>query len=106
VLFVAAGGPDTIAVFAMRPGGGDSGGYGGSPPREIQRPVRPQLCVSLGQRHVTALITIVPAARPARPRPMTISVARPSAAKVWLAALWKTMKAATRISRVAEVDGR
>jgi len=55
---------------------------------------------------VTALITIVPAARPARPTPMTISVARPSGAKVWLAALWKAMKAAARINRVAEVDGR
>jgi hypothetical protein len=37
---------------------------------------------------------------------MTISVARLSAAKVWLAAPWKAMKAAARISRVAEVDGR
>lgn len=37
---------------------------------------------------------------------MTISVAGPSAAKVWLAALWKAMIAATRISRVAVVDGR
>jgi len=37
---------------------------------------------------------------------MTISVARPSGAKVWLAALWKAMKVAARISRVAEVDGR
>jgi hypothetical protein len=37
---------------------------------------------------------------------MTISVARLSAAKVWLAAPWKAMKAAPRISRVAEVDGR
>ena len=37
---------------------------------------------------------------------MTISVARLSAAKAWLAAPWKAMKPATRISRVAEVDGR
>jgi hypothetical protein len=37
---------------------------------------------------------------------MTISVATLSAAKVWLAAPWKAMKAAPRISRVAEVDGR
>ena len=55
---------------------------------------------------VTALITIVPAARPVRPRPMTISVARLSAAKVWLAAPWKAMKATARINRVAEVEGR
>jgi hypothetical protein len=37
---------------------------------------------------------------------MTIFVARPSGAKVWLAALWKAMAAAARINRVAEVDGR
>jgi hypothetical protein len=37
---------------------------------------------------------------------MTISVARPSGAKAWLAALWKAMKAVARINRVAEVDGR
>jgi hypothetical protein len=55
---------------------------------------------------VTALITIVPAARPVRPRPMTISVARLSPAKVWLAALCRAMKATARISRVAVVEGR
>ena len=55
---------------------------------------------------VTALTTIVPAARPVRPTPMTISVARPRAAKVWLAAPWKAMRAAARINKVAEVDGR
>jgi hypothetical protein len=31
--FVRAGGPDTIAVFAIRPARADIGGYGGSPPR-------------------------------------------------------------------------
>jgi len=37
---------------------------------------------------------------------MTISVARPSPAKLRLAALCRAMKAMARISRVAEVDGR
>jgi hypothetical protein len=37
---------------------------------------------------------------------MTISVARLSPAKVWLAALCRAMTTTARISRIAEVDGR
>jgi hypothetical protein len=33
-LFVGADGPDKIAIFAIRPGGADTGGYGGSLPRK------------------------------------------------------------------------
>jgi len=32
--FVRAGGPDKIAIFAIRPGRADIGGYGGSSPRK------------------------------------------------------------------------
>jgi hypothetical protein len=34
-VFVRAGGPDRIAVFAIRPVSTNLGGYGGAPPREI-----------------------------------------------------------------------